>query len=66
MPDRDRIDAETTVVQDMAARVLANGSEPSYANEKLWRAFQATVRALIHGLDNDPQQLIDAIGHETV
>jgi len=41
-----------------AARALNNGGEPYYATEKLWKAFQATVRALIHGLDSDPRQLI--------
>jgi hypothetical protein len=34
-------------VQDMAARVLANGGEPNYTTEKLTRAFPANVRALV-------------------
>jgi hypothetical protein len=61
---RERVLDETAVVKDMAGRVLRNGGEPSYAAEKLWRAFTATVRALVRHLHYDPQELIEAIEKE--
>lgn len=65
VPRSGRITTEAAVVQDMATRVISNGGEPAYAMEKLWRALQATIRALIHDLDTDPHQLIEAIERET-
>jgi hypothetical protein len=55
---------ETTIAQEMTQRVLNNGTEPNYATEKLLRAFRAIVRALVHHLHLDPQELIGAIERE--
>jgi hypothetical protein len=62
----ESITEEATIVQDMAARVIHNGGEPCYASEKFSRAFQATIRALIHDLGADPHQLIQAIEREAL
>lgn len=62
---RESILEEAATVKDMATRVISNGGEPAYATEKLWRAFKATVRALIDDLDSDPRELIKAIERET-
>jgi dihydropteroate synthase len=63
--DRKRVLREAGTVKDVAERVLANGAEPAYATEKLLRTHAASVRALIHGLHADPQELIDAIEKES-
>jgi hypothetical protein len=63
--DGERVLREAGTVKDMAERVLANGTEPAYATEKLLRAHAASVRALIHGLHADPQELIAAIEKES-
>jgi hypothetical protein len=62
--DSERVLDEARTLKDMAERVLANGPEPAYATEKLRRAHAASVRALIHGLQTDPQALIDTIAKE--
>lgn len=63
--DSERVLRETHTLKDMAERVIANGAEPAYATEKLRRAHAASVRALIHGLHADPQELIDTIQMES-
>jgi hypothetical protein len=58
-------DAETivaTIIQHIATQAI---NEPSHAAEHLQRVLAATVRALLHGLDTDPRQLIQAIERET-
>jgi hypothetical protein len=62
--DDERVLREARTLKDMAERVIANGAEPAYATEKLLRAHAASVRALIHGLNADPQELIDTIAKE--
>jgi len=62
--DSERVLDEARTLKDMAERVLANGPEPVYATEKLRRAHAASVRALIHGLQTDPHELIDTITKE--
>jgi hypothetical protein len=62
---RSTIARRINPIQDMAQRVIDNHGEPNYAAEKLSRAFHATVRALLRDLSADPQQLINAIEHET-
>lgn len=68
MPDprtkRQSVVREAETVQDMAARVLANGGEPNYAFEKLARAFRANVHALLV-LGWRRCDLVEAIDQET-
>lgn len=64
MQQRDSVVSEATIIQDMAQRVIDNHGEPNYASEKLLRAFQAAVRALMHDLDTHPRQLIKVIERE--
>ncbi len=61
MIQHERITAQATIVQDMAARVLSNGAESLRLEAP--GAFRAAVRALLH--DFDPRQVIQAIERET-
>jgi len=54
---------EAATVQNMAARVVANGGEPNYASEKLARALRASIRGLLC-LGVSRGELIELINRE--
>lgn len=56
-----RLLRRAATVRDMADRVLANGGEANYAEEKFWPAFAALSAALIDDLGVDGEELVDKI-----